>query len=134
MARIHWAALLGLQGLAASWRTRAAEGASAVEDRLALARLEWAEHKHRLALLALLLVLLGALVLGTLLMLSAAVLMQFWDTPQRAWVAWCLALAWCLACAVVLGAFLVQMRQARRLFALTRRELAEDWRALKERL
>lgn len=134
MARIHWAALLGLQGLAARWRTRAAEGASAVEDRLALARLEWAGHKHQLARLALVLVLLGALLLVALLMLSAAVLVQFWDTPQRVLVAWCVALAWCLACVATLGVLLSLMRQTRQMFALTRRELAEDWRAIKERL
>lgn len=134
MARIHWAALLGLQGLAARWRTKAAEGVGAVEDRLALASLEWAEHKHRLALLALFLVLLGALVLVALLTLSAAVLVQFWDTPQRALIAWCVALAWCLACVAALGVLLSLMRQTRQMFALTRRELAEDWRAIKERL
>lgn len=134
MGRLNWASLLGAQALTARWRAAAAEGASAVEDRLALAGLEWAGHKRRLALLALLLVLFGALALVALLLLSAALLVQFWDTPQRALVAWCVAGAWCVACAAVLGVLLSLLRQTRDLFALTRRELAEDWRALKERL
>ena len=84
MARVNWAALLNLQGLAGRWRSAMGEGATAVEDRMELARLEWADHKRRLALLALLLVVFGVLAVVALLLLSAAVLVQFWDTSQRA--------------------------------------------------
>ncbi len=134
MARVNWAALLNLQGLAGRWRSAMGEGATAVEDRMELARLEWAEHRRRLALLALLLVVFGTLAVVALLLLSAAVLVQFWDTPQRALVAWLLAGLWLLACGAVLAVLLSMARKARSAFALTRRELAQDWRVIKEQL
>jgi len=134
MARLNWTSLLNLQGLAGRWRAAVSEGAIAVEDRLELARLEWAQHKRRLALLALLLVLFGALAVVCLLLLSVAVLVQFWDTPQRALVAWVLAGVWTAACAGVLAVLLSLARQARSAFALTRGELVQDWRAIKEQL
>lgn len=134
MARVNWAALLNLQGLAGRWRSAMGEGATAVEDRMELARLEWADHKRRLALLALLLVVFGVLAVVALLLLSAAVLVQFWDTPQRALAAWLLAGLWLVACGAVLAVLLSMARKARSAFALTRRELAQDWRVIKEQL
>lgn len=134
MARVNWAGLLNLQGLAGRWRSAMGEGATAVEDRMELARLEWADHKRRLALLALLLVVFGVLAVVALLLLSAAVLVQFWDTPQRALAAWLLAGLWLVACGAVLAVLLSMARKARSAFALTRRELAQDWRVIKEQL
>ncbi len=134
MARVNWASLLNLQGLAGRWRTAMTEGATAVEDRMELARLEWVDHKRRLALLALLLVVFGVLAVVALLLLSAAVLVQFWDTPQRAMVAWVLAGVWMVACGVVLAVLLSCARKARSAFALTRSELARDWRVIREQL
>lgn len=134
MGRINWTSLLNLQGMAGRWRVAVSEGAMAVEDRIELAGLEWADHKRRLALLALLLVVFGALAVVSLLLLSAAVLVQFWDTPQRALVAWVLAGLWFVACGGVLLALVSLARQARNAFALTRRELAQDWRVIKEQL
>ena len=110
------------------------EGATAVEDRMELARLEWADHKRRLALLALLLVVFGVLAVVALLLLSAAVLVQFWDTSQRALAAWLLAGLWLVACGAVLAVLLSMARKTRGAFALTRRELAQDWRVIKEQL
>lgn len=134
MARVNWAGLLNLQGLAGRWRSAMGEGATAVEDRMELARLEWADHKRRLALLALLLVVFGVLAVVALLLLSAAVLVQFWDTSQRALAAWLLAGMWLVACGAVLAVLLSMARKTRSAFALTRRELAQDWRVIKEQL
>ena len=134
MARVNWAGLLNLQGLAGRWRSAMGEGATAVEDRMELARLEWADHKRRLALLALLLVVFGVLAVLALLLLSAAVLVQFWDTSQRALAAWLLAGLWLVACGAVLAVLLSMARKTRSAFALTRRELAQDWRVIKEQL
>jgi uncharacterized membrane protein YqjE len=131
---MNWASLLGLGSWTAHWRAIAAEGALAAEDRLALARLEWAEQRRRLLWLALLLALFGALALMALMALSAAILVQFWESPQRVLVAWLLASAWLLTCAAALAALLSLARKTRQMFALTRRELAEDWRAIKEQL
>ena len=126
--------MLNLQGLAGRWRSAMGEGATAVEDRMELARLEWADHKRRLALLALLLVVFGVLAVVALLLLSAAVLVQFWDTSQRALAAWLLAGLWLVACDAVLAVLLSMARKTRSAFALTRRELAQDWRVIKEQL
>lgn len=134
MARVNWAGLLNLQGLAGRWRSAMGEGATAVEDRMELARLEWADHKRRLALLALLLVVFGVLAVVALLLLSAAVLVQFWDTSQRALAAWLLAGLWLVASGAVLAVLLSMARKTRSAFALTRRELAQDWRVIKEQL
>lgn len=131
---MNWFALLGLEGWAARWRATLIEGAIAAEDRLELAHLEWADQKRRLAQLLVLLILFGGLTVVALLLLSVAVLVQFWDTPQRVLVAWLLAGSWLLACGVVLAALLSLARQAANAFALTRRELAQDWRAIKEQL
>ncbi len=134
MARINWTSLLNLQGLAGRWRLVIAEGATAVEDRMELARLEWSEYKRRLALLALLLVTFGALAVVSLLLLSVAILVQFWDTPQRALVAWVLAVLWLVGCVGVLLTLVSLARQARNAFALTHGELVQDWRVIKEQL
>ena len=134
MARVNWAGLLNLQGLAGRWRSAMGEGATAVEDRMELARLEWADHKRRLALLALLLVVFGVLAVVALLLLSAAVLVQFWDTEHRVMVAWLLFGGWLALLAIALWQLLAAVRRLARPFILTRNELSQDWQALKKRL
>ena len=108
--------------------------AIAVEDRIELARLEWADQKRRMAQLVVLLVLFGCVAVIALLLLSLAVLVQFWDSPQRVLVAWLLAGGWLLAWVAVAVALVSIGRQAGNAFALTRRELQQDWRTIKEQL
>lgn len=131
---MNWFSLLGLEAWATRWHAVIIEGAIAAEDRIELARLEWADQKRRLAQLVVLLVLFGGLAVVSLLLLSVALLVQFWDTPQRVLVAWLLAGVWLLASGAVLVALLSLASQAGNAFALTRRELAQDWRAMKEKL
>ena len=71
---------------------------------------------------------------STPVVLSAAVLVQFWDTPWRLCAAWGVAAAWALAWAWVLIALMRVARQGQQAFALTRRELGRDWADLKEGL
>ena len=84
------------------------------------------------------LLVLGVLVAGltvvALIMLSVAVLVQFWDTPQRTLVAWLVAALWTLGWSVVLMSLISATKRLGSGFALTRRELAQDWRDIKERL
>lgn len=131
---MNWLSLLGLEGWVARWRAAIIEGVIAAEDRIELARLEWADQRRRMAQLVVLLVLFGCVAVIALLLLSLAVLVQFWDSPQRVLVAWLLAGGWLLAWVAVAVVLVSIGRQAGNAFALTRRELQQDWRTIKEQL
>ncbi|MCO5357065.1 phage holin family protein [Acidovorax kalamii] len=131
---MNWLSLLGLEGLAARWRANVIEGAIAVEDRVDLARLEWADLKQRVQQLLVLTIVVTGLTVVALIMLSIAVLVHFWDTPQRTLVAWLVAGVWTLGWVAALVALVSVAQRAGNGFALTRSELAQDWRDIKERL
>ena len=131
---MNWLSLLGLEGLADRWRANVIEGAIAVEDRVDLARLEWADLKQRFQQLLVLTIVVTGLTVVALIMLSIAVLVHFWDTPQRTLVAWLVAGVWSLGWVAALVALVSVAQRAGNGFALTRRELAQDWRDIKERL
>ena len=131
---MNWISAIGLGNLSARLRANLNEGALAAEDRMALARLEWSAQKSRLQTVLVLGIVLGGLTIVALVLLSLAVLIHFWDSPQRSVVAWVIAGVWTLAWAVVLAVLLSTLRQSRHPFALTRAELARDWAAIKEQL
>lgn len=131
---MNWFSLLGLDALVARWRANVIEAAIAAEDRMTLAHLEWENQKQRLQRMAILTVIVAGLTVVALIMLSLAVLVQFWETPHRALVAWMVAGVWALGWVATLLALMAVAQRARNAFALTRRELARDWRAIKERL
>ncbi len=131
---MNWLSLLGMEGLAARWRANVIEGAIAVEDRVDLARLEWADLKQRIQQLLVLTIVVTGLTVVALIMLSLAVLVHFWDTPQRTLVAWLVAGVWTLGWVAALVALVSVAQRAGNGFALTRNELAQDWRDIKERL
>ncbi|MFT4243387.1 MAG: phage holin family protein [Acidovorax sp.] len=131
---MNWLSLLGLDAFAARWRANVIEGAIAAEDRVALARLEWRDQKQRLRQLLVLTIVVAGLTVVALTMLSMAVLVHFWDTPHRLLAAWLVAGAWVLGWAGALAALVSVMRCMGNGFALTRQELAQDWRDIKERL
>jgi uncharacterized membrane protein YqjE len=131
---MNWLSLLGLEGLAARWRANVIEGAIAVEDRVDLACLEWADLKQRVQQLLVLTIVVTGLTVVALIMLSIAVLVHFWDTPQRTLVAWLVAGVWTLGWVAALVALVSVAQRAGNGFALTRSELAQDWRDIKERL
>jgi len=131
---MNWISLLGLEAFVARWRASVMEGAIAAEDRLELAHLEWQSQKQRLRQLMVLLILVAGVTVVLFTVLSLAVIVQFWDTPERILVAWLVAGAWLLAWVAALMALLSVARKAGNPFALTRRELAQDWRDIKEQL
>ena len=131
---MNWLSLLGLEAFMARWRANVIEGAIAAEDRLELARLEWLDQKQRLQQLLVLLIAVTGLTVVTLVLVSIAILVQFWDTPHRVMVAWVVAGVWLVAwCAAIIKLVSVA-RSTGSGFALTRRELSQDWRDIKERL
>lgn len=126
--------LLGLDGLISRWRANVIEGAIAVEDRIELAGMEWADQKRRIVQLVVLGVMAGGLTVIALLMLSLAILVQFWDTPSRILVAWLLAGLWMVIWIGILIGIASTAKRAGNAFALTRRVLARDWKHVKDQL
>lgn len=131
---MNWIALLGLDAIVARWHASAIEGAIAVEDRLALAHLEWQEQKRRLRSLVIFSLAFAGLTVVALILASLAVIVQFWDTPQRTMVAWLVAGGWLLVWAGVLWTLIKVASNASQGFALSREELGRDWQAIKGRL
>lgn len=131
---MNWLSLLGLEALVARWRANVIEGAIAAEDRMDLVRLEWGDQKQRLQQLLVLTIVVAGLTVVALIMLSLAVLVHFWDTPNRTLVAWVVAGVWTVGWGVALVSLISVAQRASNGFALTRQELAQDWRDIKERL
>jgi len=131
---VNWMSAIGLDKLSARVRANLNEGAIAAEDRIELARLEWGVEKLRLQTILLLSILVAGLTIVALVLLSLAVLVQFWDSPQRAVVAWVLAGVWLLAWLGFLMVLINTLRKSSNPFALTRAELAKDWAQIKGRL
>lgn len=131
---MNWLSILGLDALVARWRANVIEGAIAVEDRMVLARLEWQDQKQRLQRILVLTIVVAGLTVVALIMLSLAVLVHFWDSPHRALVAWLVAGVWTVGWAATLASLVSTVQKAGDGFALTRQELAQDWRDIKERL
>lgn len=131
---MNWISLLGLDAWVARWRAAVIELAIAAEDRTDLARLEWVQHKRSMQTVVVLLIALAGLSVVVMLMLSVAVLVQFWDTEHRVMVAWLLFGGWLAILAIALWQLLAAVRHLARPFILTRNELSQDWQALKKRL
>lgn len=131
---MNWLSILGLETFVNRWRANVIEAAIAAEDRMELVRLEWQAQKQRLQYILVLTILVGGLTVVALIMVSMAVLVHFWDSPERTLVGWIVAGVWLAGWAGALGWLLATAKRARDGFALTRRELALDWRQVKERL
>ena len=131
---MNWMSAIGLDNLSARLRANLNEGAIAAEDRIALARLEWGAQKKRLQTILVLGIVMGGLTIVALVLLSLAILVHFWDSPQRTAVAWVIAGVWMLAWVATLLVLLKALRQSSNPFALTKAELARDWTLIKEKL
>lgn len=131
---MNWMTALGLENVSARVRAQLNEGAIAAEDRIALAQLEWSAQKKRLQTILVLGIAMGGLTIVAMVLLSLAVLIQFWDSPQRAIIAWVIAGVWLLAWGATLLVLLLALRESSNPFGLTRAELARDWALIKEKL
>nr|WP_225608702.1 MULTISPECIES: phage holin family protein [unclassified Comamonas] len=125
---------LGLDTLVARYRAAVIEAAIASEDRVELAKLEWKLQRNRLQSILVLAIALGGLTVVAMVLLSLAILIQFWNSPDRATVAWVIAAVWVAAWGGVLWALLSALRKSRSPFMQTRAELAKDWQSIKEKL
>lgn len=131
---MNWLSALGLDTLVARYRAAVIEAAIASEDRVELAKLEWKLQRNRLQAILVLAIALGGLTVVAMVLLSLAILIQFWNSPDRATVAWVIAAVWVAAWGGVLWALLSALRKSRSPFMQTRAELAKDWQSIKEKL
>ncbi|WP_291588838.1 phage holin family protein [Comamonas sp. UBA7528] len=131
---MNWLSALGLDTLVARYRAAVIEAAIASEDRVELAKLEWKLQRNRLQSILVLAIALGGLTVVVMVLLSLAILIQFWNSPDRATVAWVIAAVWVAAWGGVLWALLSALRKSRSPFMQTRAELAKDWQSIKEKL
>ena len=131
---MNWLSLLGLDAFVARWKAAGLEGAIAAQDRLELAHLAWQDQKKRLVQLLVLAIGVSALTVVALVVLSVALMVQFWDTDHRTMVAWIVAGVWVVGWGGALAALISIATASAEAFALTRRELLRDWHDIKERL
>ena len=131
---MNWLSLLGLDAFVARWKAAGLEGAIAAQDRLELAHLEWQDQKKRLIQLLVLAIGVSALTVVALVVLSVALMVQFWDTDHRTMVAWIVAGVWVVGWGGALAALISIATASAEAFAFTRRELLRDWHDIKERL
>ena len=131
---MNWLSLLGLDAFVARWKGAGLEGAIAAQDRLELAHLEWQDQKKRLVQLLVLAIGVSALTVVALVVLSVALMVQFWDTDHRTMVAWIVAGVWVVGWGGALAALISIATASAEAFAFTRRELLRDWHDIKERL
>jgi hypothetical protein len=96
--------------------------------------MEWADQKRRMLVVAILAIVTAGLTTIALFMFSMAVLVTYWDTPDRVTVGWILAGVWIFLWIVVLISLVLIARRAGDAFALTRRVLARDWKYVKDQL
>ncbi|WP_395347838.1 phage holin family protein [Variovorax sp. UC122_21] len=125
--------LLGLDRRLRRLRIAAAEGAMAAEDRVQLLRMAWEEEKQRLKLVLVLAIVLLGLTTIAVALLSVAVVVHFWDTPQRTTAAWSVAALWIVLWLAAAWGLWTQLRGASNSFTPTREELARDWTWVQER-
>ena len=126
--------LFGLDRRIRRLKIAAGEGALAAEDRAQLVRMAWDDEKLRLRrMLALALVVVG-LTTVVVALLSVAVVVHFWETPQRVTAAWSVAIVWLvLWLAAVLG-LVSTVRASANGFDAARREFGRDWGWLRSRI
>ncbi|HYP82553.1 phage holin family protein [Variovorax sp.] len=87
-------AVTGLSRRIQKVKIAAGESALAAEDRAQLLRFAWEGERDRVRLLLLLVVAVMGLTTVAVALLSVAVVVHFWETPQRATAAWAVAAAW----------------------------------------
>lgn len=119
--------LLGLDARLRRLRIAAGEGALAAEDRVQLLKLAWEEERQRLRLVLGLVVAVIGLTTVTVALLSVAVVVHFWDTPNRVAAAWSVAVVWIALWVVSVVALMNTLRSASDAFEPARREFERDW-------
>ena len=131
---MNFLALFGIDAQLDKLRKRVGEGAQAVEDRVQLVQMEWREERDRLKLILTLALALLGLTVVAMTILSLALVVQFWDSPDRAKAAWMVAGGWLMLWLGAAIGLLVLMRRGQAAFGPSREVLGRDWQAMKTEL
>ncbi|PAT31809.1 hypothetical protein CLI92_03835 [Vandammella animalimorsus] len=131
---MNWQRLLGVERLRESARYWLDEGGLAVADRLDLAQLEWRKQWTGLVGMAIAVALLLMFLFGALIVGSLAVMLAYWQSPQWHTALWVLGGAWGGLLLIALLVIVMMKKRMAKPFVLTRTVLAQDFRAMKERL
>ena len=126
-------ALFGLDARVRRVRAAVGEGALAAEDRVQLVRMAWDDEKQRLKRIAALGIAVMGLTTVTVALLSAAVVVHFWDTPHRVTAAWSVAAVWVVLWLAAVALLISTLRDARHGFVPAQREFERDWAWLRNR-
>ncbi|RYF31612.1 MAG: phage holin family protein, partial [Comamonadaceae bacterium] len=114
-------------------RVALGEGAQAAEDRVQLVRMAWDDEKQRLKRIAALGIAVMGLTTVTVALVSVAVVVHFWDTPQRITAAWSVAAVWVVLWLAAVALLLSTLRNAHHGFVPAQREFGRDWDWLQDR-
>jgi len=126
--------LFGLDARIRRLRIAAGEGALAAEDRVQLLRTAWDEEKQRYKQMLLLVVAVLGLTTVAVALLSVAVVVHFWETPNRIAAAWSVAALWIVLWVIAMVKLMQAMSGARTGVAETRREFERDWEWARHRM
>lgn len=125
--------LFGIDARIQRLRDALSEGAMAAEDRAQLLGMAWNDQKGHLKHVSVLLVALIGLTIVMATLLSLAVVVHFWDTPQRTTAAWLVAALWVVLWIAALLGLLSSLRGASQAMAPALDEFERDWVYLQAR-
>lgn len=126
-------ALFGLDARVRRVRAAVGEGALAAEDRVQLVRMAWDDEKQRLKRMAALGIAIVGLTTVAVALLSVAVVVHFWETPQRITAAWSVAALWIVLWLAAVAMLVSTLRDPQSAFGPARREFERDWEWLQDR-
>ncbi|MBT2321391.1 phage holin family protein [Variovorax paradoxus] len=125
--------LFGLDTRLRRLRIAAREGTLAAEDRVQLLQLAWEEEKQRLQRVLVLVIAVIGLTTVAVAVLSMAVVVHFWETPNRIAAAWVVAAVWIGLWLVAALALMATLRKSSEAFSPARREFERDWEWVQDR-
>jgi len=123
----HVLSLTGLNRRIQQAKIAAGEGALAAEDRAQLLRFAWEEEKARLRGVLLLVGAAIGLTIVAMALLSVAVVVHYWDTPQRTTFAWIVAALWVIVWLATVVALLSKLRNKSESVAAVQQAFERDW-------
>ena len=131
---MNWLSLLGLDDTLARARSLMNEGAIAAEDRMDLLSIEWQETKKNIVWMLVMGLVVAGLTIVALTLLSGAVIITYWDTPNRLLVTWLVAGFWGLLWIGILAFLWRTAQKTTNSFQLSKSVLKTDWQAFKRRI